>query len=117
MRTLQEINTEISRLVEMKNKLFFEPTFYNRVPDELIDDIKILYSVKNLCEQNMTEYEIESCIRSQRNSIIEKLFNFSAEYRNPLNPHYIKISFLRDKLACLNWILEKDQFDDDLDSR
>ena len=115
MRTLQEIYTEITRLVEMKNKLFFEPMVYNRLPEEVIDDIKILYDVKNLFEQNVTEYQIETYVRGERNSIIEKIKLFSAEYHNPLNPHYIRISFLRDKLSCLNWILEKDQFDYDLD--
>lgn len=107
MKTLLEIDNSLNKLVEIRHKLIFEigyPRHIIYTIEEIENAIKIHYDVKNIL-QNYKIDDAKRIINDKRNSIIQ--------YEKELTEYirYFKGHYLRYDIKFLNWVLDKDEFD------
>lgn len=111
MKSLYEINRELDKFIELKNNRLFDFPPFRRITittEEIIDSIILLYEIRDVVKNNTIEVA-ENILSKQREGVIQKLENLSQNCATKYD--YIICSSLTDKLMCLNWVLNKDEFD------
>ena len=114
MKSLYEINGELDKFIELKNNRLFDFPPFRRITittEEIIESIILLYEIRDVIKNNTIEVA-ENILNKQREDVIQKLENFSQNCATKYD--YIICSNLTDKLICLNWVLDRTEFDKEI---
>ena len=114
MKSLYEIDRELNKFIELKNNRLFDFPPFQRITiaiEEIRDSIILLYDIKHIIQSNTIE-DAENILSKQREDVIQRLENLS---RNRVTKYdYMIYGSLTDELLCLNWVLDRDEFDKEI---
>ena len=115
MKSLYEINGELERFTELKNQRLFDFPPFNRITltmEDITESIILLYEIRETV-QNNTINDAANILSKQREKVIQEIEKFSSKPHTRCN--YMILDSLDNKLKCLNWVLDKDEFDKEID--
>ena len=115
MKSLYEINEELDKFIKLKNNRLFDIPSFNRITltiEEITNSVILLYEIRETIQNNTIE-DAKNILSKQREKVIQQIECLSPK---PYTRHnYTILESLDDELKCLNWVLDRDEFDKEID--
>ena len=115
MKSLYEINGELDKFIKLKNNRLFDFPPFNRASltiEKITNSVILLYEIREIIQSNTIE-DAENILSEKRKDIIQEIKRLSQKPYN--RPDYMIFENLTEELECLNWVLDKDKFDEEID--
>ena len=115
MKSLYEINGELDKFIKLKNNRLFDFPPFNRITltiEEITNSVILLYEIRETIQNNTIE-DAKYILSKRREKVIQQIECLS---QKPDTRHNCTIlESLDDELKCLNWVLDRNEFDKEID--